>query len=135
MFKLANNKFNLAKAVLFQAKSQLSTHNSQTSIILRQVPLLYPLNVIKILNIKQCIIQQLVDNVSFTYTYILADARTRDAVIIDPVFEKAERDMKTLKEMNLNLKYACNKELFHCFVYGVFLIQFVCYQSKHARSR
>jgi hypothetical protein len=47
-----------------------------------------------------------VDSVSSTYTYILADARSREAVIIDPVFEKAERDLKLINEMGLTLKYA-----------------------------
>ena len=48
----------------------------------------------------------MVDNVTYTYTYLLADANTRDAVIIDPVYEKAERDVSIIKELNLNLKFA-----------------------------
>lgn len=51
---------------------------------------------------------KLFDNVSFTYTYIIGDAKTREAVIIDPVFECYERDLKLLKELDLNLKYAIN---------------------------
>ena len=54
------------------------------------------------------IFRQLFENRSFTYTYILADAATRDAVIIDPVIDVVERDLSIIKELGLNLKYALN---------------------------
>ena len=43
---------------------------------------------------------------SFTYTYILADADTKEAIIIDPVVEMVDRDLKIVKDLGLNLKYA-----------------------------
>lgn len=52
------------------------------------------------------IFRQLVDNATFTYTYILADLDTREAVIIDPVFEKVERDIELIDQLELKLKYA-----------------------------
>ncbi|XP_042214437.1 persulfide dioxygenase ETHE1, mitochondrial-like [Homarus americanus] len=54
------------------------------------------------------IFRQLFDRESCTYTYLLADANTKDAVLIDPVIELAERDAKTVKELGLNLKYVMN---------------------------
>ncbi|MCB9753540.1 MAG: hypothetical protein H6713_26660 [Myxococcales bacterium] len=38
------------------------------------------------------IFRQLFDRETCTYTYLLADERTREAVLIDPVLEHVERD-------------------------------------------
>lgn len=54
---------------------------------------------------------QLVDNQTYTYTYLIADAQTRDAVIIDPVYEKVERDVELIKQLKLNLKYASKQRI------------------------
>ena len=53
------------------------------------------------------VILQLFDGSSFTFTYLLADAKTKDAVIIDPVIEQVERDVRLVQDMGLNLLYAC----------------------------
>ena len=47
--------------------------------------------------------RQLFDNTSSTYTYLLADETTRRAILIDPVFEQAQRDMALLRELDLSL--------------------------------
>ena len=49
---------------------------------------------------------QLFDPASSTYTYVLFDASTREALIIDPVDEQLERDLATLERLNLSLKWA-----------------------------
>jgi len=49
---------------------------------------------------------QLFDPASSTYTYVLSDASTREALIIDPVDEQLERDLATLERMGLSLKWA-----------------------------
>ena len=49
--------------------------------------------------------RQLFDRESCTYTYIVADSETLNAVIIDPVEELYERDVQILKELDLQLKY------------------------------
>ena len=51
------------------------------------------------------IFHQLFDPASSTYTYILADDTTFDAVIVDPVLEQRERDLKLLRDANLKLKW------------------------------
>lgn len=52
------------------------------------------------------IFRQLFDKDTSTYTYILGDERTREAVIIDPVRDQVERDLGLLDELGLKLKYA-----------------------------
>lgn len=47
------------------------------------------------------IFRQLFDPQSSTYTYLLADAATREAVLIDPVYEQARRDAALLEELGL----------------------------------
>lgn len=49
--------------------------------------------------------QQLFEKESSTYTYLLADTQTKEAVIIDPVLETVERDLKLIKELGFSLKY------------------------------
>jgi len=49
------------------------------------------------------ILRQLVDLRSSTYTYLLADERTREAVLVDPVFEMYQRDAALLRELSLRL--------------------------------
>ena len=46
---------------------------------------------------------QLFDPASSTYTYLLFDEATRDALIIDPVEEQLERDLAALRQYGLKL--------------------------------
>lgn len=69
------------------------------------------------------IFRQLFDEDSYTYTYLLADPTTRDAVLIDPVIDKAERDAKLVKEMNLNLKYVMNTHVHADHITGTGLLK------------
>jgi len=50
------------------------------------------------------IFRQLYDAPSSTYTYLLADEHSREAILIDPVFEQAQRDLAMLRELDLTLK-------------------------------
>ena len=49
------------------------------------------------------IFNQLFDDKSSTYTYIIASDKGREALIIDPVIEKTEEYLKVLKELDLKL--------------------------------
>lgn len=49
--------------------------------------------------------QQLFEKETSTYTYLIADPETGDGVIIDPVIETKDRDLKWIKELGINLKY------------------------------
>ncbi|WP_416668941.1 FAD/NAD(P)-binding protein [Egbenema bharatensis] len=52
------------------------------------------------------IFRQLFDRESCTYTYLIADARSRRALLVDPVLEQVERDLQVLRELDLSL-HAC----------------------------
>ena len=47
--------------------------------------------------------RQLFDPVSSTYTYLLADPRLREAILVDPVFEQRGRDAALVRELGLKL--------------------------------
>lgn len=49
--------------------------------------------------------RQLFDAETSTYTYLLADEASREAILIDPVLEQVERDLKLLGELGLKLRY------------------------------
>lgn len=54
------------------------------------------------------IFRQLFEADSSTYTYLLGCEQTRQCILIDPVFETAERDLQTVKDLGLEL--ACTLE-------------------------
>ena len=45
------------------------------------------------------LLRQLFDEATWTYTYILADEDSHEAIIIDSVVEKIERDLLLMKEL------------------------------------
>jgi sulfur dioxygenase len=54
---------------------------------------------------KNIIFYQLFESESSTYTYIIADKKTKEAAIIDSVLETLDRDLKLINELGLKLKY------------------------------
>lgn len=52
------------------------------------------------------IFRQLFDPVSSTYTYLLGCEESREAVVIDPVYEQHSRDAALIRELQLNIRYA-----------------------------
>lgn len=57
---------------------------------------------------KDYVFRQLLEYKSFTYTYLLADPDTKEAILIDPVIDTVARDTKLVKDLGLTLKYAVN---------------------------
>ena len=49
------------------------------------------------------IFRQLFDHVSCTYTYLIADETSLEAVLVDPVFEHVDNYLRLLNELNLTL--------------------------------
>ena len=49
--------------------------------------------------------RQLYDSESSTYTYLLADSELKEAILVDPVLEQVDRDLKLLRELGLSLRY------------------------------
>ncbi len=54
---------------------------------------------------KKLIFHQLFEKETSTYTYLLGDTETKEAVLIDPVMETAQRDIKLIEDLGLNLKF------------------------------
>lgn len=52
------------------------------------------------------LLRQLFDQTSSTYTYLLADTKTAEAVLIDPVLEQMPAYMRLLEELGLKLTAA-----------------------------
>jgi len=57
------------------------------------------------------IFRQLFDNVSSTYSYLLASRRGGEALIIDPVLERVDRYLQLVKELELKLVKAVDTHL------------------------
>jgi sulfur dioxygenase len=55
--------------------------------------------------------RQLFDAESSTYTYVLADINTKEAILIDSVLEQHNRDIKLLKELDFTLKYCIDTHI------------------------
>lgn len=55
--------------------------------------------------------RQLFDEKSWTYSYLLGDINSKEAVLIDPVLEQAKRDAKLVQELGFNLTYALNTHM------------------------
>lgn len=49
--------------------------------------------------------RQLFDPETSTYTYLIADETTQEAVLVDPVLEQVERDFTLLEQLGLTLRY------------------------------
>ena len=69
------------------------------------------------------IFRQLFDPQSSTYTYLLADAATREAVLIDPVFEQSRRDAALVQELGLRLTATLETHVHADHVTGAWLLK------------
>ena len=69
------------------------------------------------------VFRQLFDPESSTYTYLLADGRSREAVIIDPVYEQVRRDVALLEELSLRLLYSLETHVHADHVTGAWVLK------------
>ena len=69
------------------------------------------------------IFRQLFDTQSSTYTYLLGDARSGAAILIDPVFEQARRDAALLRELGLTLAATLETHVHADHVTGAWLMK------------
>lgn len=49
--------------------------------------------------------RQLFDRESSTYSYLIADLTSQEAILVDPVLEQVKRDLQLLQELGLTLRY------------------------------
>ncbi|KAJ3255178.1 Ethylmalonic encephalopathy 1 [Boothiomyces macroporosus] len=73
--------------------------------------------------------RQLYDAETSTYTYLLGS--NKEAILIDPVFEQADRDLKLINELGLQLKYAINT---HCHADHVTSTGLIKSRLPHVKS-
>ena len=64
------------------------------------------------------IFRQLFDQQLSTDTYLLADGKSGEAVIIDPVFEQAHRDAMPFEELDLRVLYTLHAHVHADLVTG-----------------
>ena len=69
------------------------------------------------------IFRQLFDTASSTYTYLLGDASSGEAVLIDPVYEHERRDRALLRELGLRLKATLDTHVHADHVTGAWLLK------------
>ncbi|MFN4152607.1 MAG: MBL fold metallo-hydrolase [Candidatus Sericytochromatia bacterium] len=76
------------------------------------------------------IFRQLFDTETSTYTYLLADEKTKEAMLIDSVLEKVDRDLKLIEQLGLNLKYLAETHVHADHITGVAKIK-----EKHSNAK
>ena len=86
---------------------------------------------------RKLIFHQLFESESSTYTYLLADKKTREAVLIDPVLETVDRDFKLVTDLNLKLKYVVNTHVHADHITGSGLLKQKCeaFNEEHNTKR
>ena len=69
------------------------------------------------------VFRQLFDPQSATYTYLVADRGSREALLVDPVFEQARRDAALIEELGLRLKWTLETHVHADHVTGAWLLR------------
>ena len=69
------------------------------------------------------IFRQLFDATSSTYTYLLADRASGQALLIDPVYEQARRDAALIAELDLTLLWTLDTHVHADHVTGAWLLR------------
>lgn len=69
------------------------------------------------------IFYQMFETETSTYTYLLADAATKEAILIDPVLETAQRDLALIAELGLKLVYVLDTHIHADHVTGAGFIR------------
>ena len=72
------------------------------------------------------VFRQLFDPTSSTYSYLVGDARSREAVLIDPVFEQVRRDAALVRELDLKLCVTLETHVHADHVTGAWLLRERC---------
>ena len=71
--------------------------------------------------------KQLFDEESSTFTYLLWDVASKDAILIDPVDIQVDRDLKEVSDAGLKLKFGINTHAHADHITG----EFLCVKAFH----
>ena len=69
------------------------------------------------------VFRQLFDPQSSTYTYLIGDRRSGEALLIDPVFEQVRRDAALLSELDLRLLWTIETHIHADHVTSAWLLR------------
>ncbi len=69
------------------------------------------------------IFRQLIDGTTSTFTYLLADSESREAVLIDSVLGQHLRDLALIRELDLNLVFTLDTHVHADHVTGAWLMK------------
>ena len=69
------------------------------------------------------IFRQLIDQPSSTYTYLLGDSESGECILIDPVFEQANRDRALVSEIGLRLVATVDTHVHADHITGAWLLK------------
>jgi glyoxylase-like metal-dependent hydrolase (beta-lactamase superfamily II)/rhodanese-related sulfurtransferase len=69
------------------------------------------------------IFRQLFDPSSSTYTYVLGSENDGAAIVIDPVFERHDRDLALVRELGLDVRYVLDTHVHADHVTGAWLMK------------
>ncbi|KAJ8904663.1 hypothetical protein NDN08_001181 [Rhodosorus marinus] len=83
---------------------------------------------------SKLVFKQLFEAESSTYTYIVGDDVTKEAVIIDPVDLTAARDAHLIEELGLDVKYALNTHVHADHITGTHALREYLPNAKSALS-
>ncbi|HKJ84393.1 MAG TPA: MBL fold metallo-hydrolase [Mariprofundaceae bacterium] len=72
---------------------------------------------------QQTTFRQLFDYDTWTYTFLLGDPASGEAILIDPVQGKIDRDLRLLKELELELVYALDTHVHADHITGAGLLR------------
>ena len=85
--------------------------------------------------VGRLLLRQLFDKASSTYTYLLADTASKQALLIDPVKELAGRDAKILAELGLTLVLGINTHVHADHITGTGALKALIPSCQSAISR
>lgn len=69
------------------------------------------------------IFRQLFDYDTWTYTYILADTQSMDGIIIDPVREQHQRDLRLINDLGITLRYILDTHIHADHITGAWMLR------------
>ena len=69
------------------------------------------------------ILRQLYDEESASFSYLLADAQSGTAIMIDPIMDQVMRDFELIQQMNMKLAYIFETGVYHDRITGAGMLR------------